>query len=312
MGRRPTEGKGERWVCFSERILSVWGPIVGRTAVLVYLCLASHANRERRCWPSLRRMASTLKINKGTLIRAIQCLEHHGLVQVERDDTSKGKRTVSNRYLLIDVPDPSQTDLPFDSDGMGRAGATGMGRAGATGMGRAGATGMGRAGATQTIPIRTTPSEQQQQGDSAEVSPDFAAAGEQEEQKPQTDEPAAPAEDPPHEPTVTALAERGVSRKTAAELAQNADPDLIREALAVHAEKLRCGRVGNPAGMLVTIIRQPEEYGIQQGEDGQWRRPPQRGSRANAPPAAAETPEEREARLNREAAAFKAKYGFCV
>ena len=68
-------------------------------AVLAYL--VRRANKDARCWPEQRLIASALAISTRTVVRVIRVLKLCGLVNVIRQEKrGRGKAGVKNTYLL--------------------------------------------------------------------------------------------------------------------------------------------------------------------------------------------------------------------
>src|ERR1051325_706016 len=68
------------------------------SAKFVLVSLADHADRERKCWPSLRRIAIRTELSRDTIVRSIQLLESRGLIRVVR--RHKGLSSLSNMYYV--------------------------------------------------------------------------------------------------------------------------------------------------------------------------------------------------------------------
>ncbi len=79
-------------------------------AARVYLQLVRHADSQRRCWPSISRLARLLEVNRSTVVRCIDILTEAGLIHVEKRRRSNGGQE-SNRYFLplVTPQDPSGT-----------------------------------------------------------------------------------------------------------------------------------------------------------------------------------------------------------
>src|SRR3990167_8379856 len=71
--------------------------ITGIYVAGVYACLCRHASRDQECHPSMRLISQELNISERQVIRAIQKLEAHHLIQRKR----MGKK-LTNRYALLD------------------------------------------------------------------------------------------------------------------------------------------------------------------------------------------------------------------
>lgn len=75
-------------------------------AKLVYLYLYDRKNKDNVTWPGLNTIARELSLSRSTVKRAIQDLEHVGLVRKEAHYRQNGSAT-SNRYYLLQPEDTS-------------------------------------------------------------------------------------------------------------------------------------------------------------------------------------------------------------
>lgn len=72
----------------------------GIYATGVYLSLCRHANKDQKCWPSIRKMAEELNISSVMVQRGLKILCECNIIQKEQ--LGKGS---NNRYYLIDKSD---------------------------------------------------------------------------------------------------------------------------------------------------------------------------------------------------------------
>lgn len=75
-------------------------------AKLVYLYLYDRKNKDNVTWPGLNTIARELSLSRSTVKRAIQDLEHAGLIRKEAHYRQNGSAT-SNRYYLLQPEDTS-------------------------------------------------------------------------------------------------------------------------------------------------------------------------------------------------------------
>jgi DNA-binding MarR family transcriptional regulator len=68
-------------------------------AKLVYIYLHDRCDKEKKAWPSIKRIAKDLSMSDKTVRRAIKDLEKAGLVRKEYAYRKNGSCT-SNRYFL--------------------------------------------------------------------------------------------------------------------------------------------------------------------------------------------------------------------
>jgi len=81
----------------------------GIYATGVYFSLCRHADKEQKCWPSIRKMAEELDVSTKQVGRAIKILEVQNIIKKIR----VGKK-LNNRYLLLDKSE--WTDSPITKD----------------------------------------------------------------------------------------------------------------------------------------------------------------------------------------------------
>ena len=76
------------------------GDNLSHRARSVYEYLLKRADRERKCWPSLRTISADLALSKSTVKRAIQDLKNAGYLETEqRWRTNGGKSSLLFRLL---------------------------------------------------------------------------------------------------------------------------------------------------------------------------------------------------------------------
>lgn len=73
---------------------------IGGSAALVYFMLCRHADGDQESWPGIIRMADRIGVNPRTVMRAIQRLEQHRLIEVVRRRDFSGRQEV-NVYKLL-------------------------------------------------------------------------------------------------------------------------------------------------------------------------------------------------------------------
>ena len=79
-----------------DKFLNGYARFLGVYAVGVYNSLCRHANKEQRCWPSIKKIAQELSIGRNKVFDSIKYLEFWQIVKKER----LGKK-LTNRYLLL-------------------------------------------------------------------------------------------------------------------------------------------------------------------------------------------------------------------
>ena len=72
---------------------------ISQRAKLVYIYLYDRCDKEKKAWPSIKRIAKDLSMSDKTVRRAIKDLEKAGLVRKEYAYRKNGSCT-SNRYFL--------------------------------------------------------------------------------------------------------------------------------------------------------------------------------------------------------------------
>lgn len=68
-------------------------------AKAVYMYLHDRADAERKCWPSIKRIASDLNLSRSTVKRALADLERYGYIKKVLRQRSNGSST-SNLYFI--------------------------------------------------------------------------------------------------------------------------------------------------------------------------------------------------------------------
>jgi len=66
----------------------------------VYMYLKDRADKEGKCWPGLKTIASDLKLSRSTVKRALSDLEKHGYLLKEHRFRDNGSYT-SNLYRIV-------------------------------------------------------------------------------------------------------------------------------------------------------------------------------------------------------------------
>jgi len=79
-----------------DKFLNGYARFLGVYAVGVYNSLCRHANKEQRCWPSVKKIAQELSIGRNKVFDSIKYLEFWRIIKKER----LGKK-LTNRYLLL-------------------------------------------------------------------------------------------------------------------------------------------------------------------------------------------------------------------
>jgi len=90
------------WFWLDNSLIDEYGATIGAYGIAVYAVLARHANRERECWPSLKRIAAMIGCSKTTVLKALKRLETEGLIRKERIESDEGDYS-HNRYCLLNV-----------------------------------------------------------------------------------------------------------------------------------------------------------------------------------------------------------------
>jgi DNA-binding MarR family transcriptional regulator len=92
---------------------------LGKYVLLVYCYLCRCADEQTQtCFPSIRKIAGTLRIRPAKVLAALKFLEKHKLLEIKY-----GNREVSNYYVLLNPPQKSKTDElndPIGAKGVSR------------------------------------------------------------------------------------------------------------------------------------------------------------------------------------------------
>lgn len=92
-------------------------------AKFVLLIIADYFNDgEHRAWPSIGQLAEVTEMNRSTVKRAIERLQHAGLVEVQEWLTNSGANQLSNSYYLPmydaeSQPSEARFYVEFGADG---------------------------------------------------------------------------------------------------------------------------------------------------------------------------------------------------
>lgn len=91
----------QEWYWTNNEFIDHFGEIVGTHAVAVYAVLCRHSNNStQKCWPSMETIGRKAGIkSRKTVSKAIEVLEKHGIVEVEKASAEDGKR-LNNIYNL--------------------------------------------------------------------------------------------------------------------------------------------------------------------------------------------------------------------
>lgn len=87
--------KPGEWFWVDKDILRTYSALVGASAILVYVFLASMADEHQSCYPSQRYIADHLGCSRATVNRGIKKLEINKLVVIVR------KERINNHYTLL-------------------------------------------------------------------------------------------------------------------------------------------------------------------------------------------------------------------
>lgn len=80
-----------------DKFLNGYARFVEIYAVGVYNSLCRHADKEQKCWPSIKKIAEELSIGRNSVIESLKRLQFWNIIFKER----KGKK-LTNRYYLLD------------------------------------------------------------------------------------------------------------------------------------------------------------------------------------------------------------------
>ena len=78
---------------------TIWADDLPSRAVTVYMYLRSRADREGKCFPSVRTISRDTKLSMSTVRRALDDLINTGYIQKEPRWRANGAKS-SNRYVL--------------------------------------------------------------------------------------------------------------------------------------------------------------------------------------------------------------------
>ena len=101
MKRRIIDKRRKEKFQVDDAYLNGMARVCGWQATLVYLCLCRHANTEQEAFPSVKLMKEKLGISRNTVLKGIQNLEAHNVIEIEKMRNKLGKWQ-NNVYVLID------------------------------------------------------------------------------------------------------------------------------------------------------------------------------------------------------------------
>jgi hypothetical protein len=84
---------------------AAWAAELSGTEKLVLLCLADHADKIGRCWPSIARMSDRCGLHRTSVMRSLQVLAQAGHIEVQHDDGQH------NRYVVRQHSDADTSRL---------------------------------------------------------------------------------------------------------------------------------------------------------------------------------------------------------
>lgn len=107
------ERRPRGWFWIDNQFMDKWAEKIGPNAILAYICICRHSDKDQKSYPSQERMASQCKIVRRSIIRAIKILEDCNIIEVE---TVREKGRFSrNIYHLNDIcfwKEPVATTAP--------------------------------------------------------------------------------------------------------------------------------------------------------------------------------------------------------
>lgn len=93
---RVEDGRNHGYFTVDDLFVDEYMRIAGANVVMIYLSLCRHADKDKYCWPSIRRLAMQGKMALNTVEKSIRWLEDHRLLKADRE---KGQPTV---YKLLE------------------------------------------------------------------------------------------------------------------------------------------------------------------------------------------------------------------
>lgn len=91
------------WI--DPQVLDRYGPELKAQGIAVYNALAKHADKTRRCWPSVRKIATLTGMSERSVQRALNRLVALGLIDIESRYTPWGDMD-TNIYTLLPLAQP--------------------------------------------------------------------------------------------------------------------------------------------------------------------------------------------------------------
>lgn len=88
--------RDKHWFIVDDAYLNGYARACGTSATCVYLVLCRHADKDQKCWPSIRLIARKLGISQVTVQKAIGILLDYRIIK------KSGKPGKSTLYTLVD------------------------------------------------------------------------------------------------------------------------------------------------------------------------------------------------------------------
>ncbi len=82
---RVEEGRDHGYFTIDDLFVDEYMRLAGMQTTMVYMSMCRHANKERMCWPSIRRLATQGKMALNTVVKSIKWLEEHGLIKTFKE-----------------------------------------------------------------------------------------------------------------------------------------------------------------------------------------------------------------------------------
>lgn len=105
------DARGPGWFWADNSIIDTYAARIGVHAVAVYMVLVRHLNSNDESWPSTAAIATKLGISPRTVVKSIQTLKDHGLIEVTQRD-EQGKGHISNLYTIHRAAPPVEPETP--------------------------------------------------------------------------------------------------------------------------------------------------------------------------------------------------------
>lgn len=92
--------KKEKYM-LDDEYLNGMAKLCGWQGTIVYNSLCRHADKDQKCFPSLKLMADQHGVSRPTILKGLKQLEDRNVIEIKKT-RSKGGQWLNNEYILLD------------------------------------------------------------------------------------------------------------------------------------------------------------------------------------------------------------------